>query len=428
VILIAREERIIYSGARGMASIELGVPVGRSQVFAIASITKMFTAALVVRLAEEGRLSLDDRLARFLPDFPGAGDVTLRQLLNHTAGISDRRVAPGPWPRDLTTAMLVADIARRPRDFAPGTEQRYSNAGFILLGAVIEQATGKAWHVAMAEYFFTPLGLARTGYAGVRAPVAGRVPGYSSSPSRQDVLTAFSNPAVPGAAGGLIATADDLAQWMRALASGRAIGSAGYAEMARPPALPGGPSRDPYGLGMYIWRVRGETMVGHTGQIDGFASALAYLPGPNVTIVILANDDNLDARGMARRLAAIALGNPYSEPVPQPFAPEEIASLVGTYRVDPTTTLTLSQREGALYAQRSQRNPVPLQKARNGDLHFMPDELTYFRPVRSADGAVVRLDYFRDGDGPPISYPRIPEPAPSAVAPRRLHAPAISDS
>lgn len=412
VVLIARGEQVVYRGARGMASIELGVPVAPDQVFTIASVTKMFTAALVLKLAEQGRLSLDDPLARFLPDFPGAGEVTLRQLLSHTAGISDRRVAPGPWPRDLTTAMLIADIARRPRDFAPGAEQRYSNAGFILLGAVIEQVSGKPWHAAITEELLEPLGLVRTRYAGIRAPVPGRVAGYSTASPGPEASTAFVNPAVSGAAGGLISTADDLMRWMRALAHGRVLGAGGFTQMSRATALSTGVSSDPYGFGMYIWQVRGEAMIGHSGQIDGFASALAYLPAQDVTIVVLANNDNLDARGFARRLAAIVLGGPYAAPAPVPFAPQDIASLVGSYRVDATTLLTLTLREGTLYAQRGQRDPIPLQKADNGELHFVPAELSYFRPVRGARGSVVRLDYFREGDGPPIPYPRIGTPNP----------------
>lgn len=412
VVLIARGEQIVYRGARGMASIELGVAVAPDQAFAIASVTKMFTAALVLKLAEQGRLSLDDPLARFLPDFPGAGEVSLRQLLNHTAGISDRRIAPGPWPRDLTTAMLVADIARRPRDFAPGAEQRYSNAGFILLGAVIEQVTGKPWHVAITEQLLEPLGLARTHYAGSRLPVRGRVAGYSTGSPGSEVATASVNPGVSGAAGGLLSTADDLMRWLRLLARGRILGAGGFAPMARPAALAAGASSDPYGFGIYIWQVRGETMIGHTGQIDGFASALVYLPAQDVTIVVLANDDNLDARGFVRRLAAIALGSPYTAPVPVPFALEDIASLAGSYRVDGTTLLALTPRDGTLYAQRGQRDPIPLQKADNGELHFVPAELSYFRPVRDASGSVIRLDYFRDGDGPAIPYPRIRTPSP----------------
>jgi hypothetical protein len=173
------------------------------------------------------------------------------------------------------------------------------------------------------------------------------------------------------------------------------------------PAGAAGASAHPYGFGMYVWQVRGKKMVGHTGQIDGFASALAYLPGRDITIVVLANDDNFDARTMARRMAAIALGQPYATPVAVTPNNEQLHALEGVYRVDDDATETLSIREGRLYSKRSKHHEVPLMLTADQGLYFVPDELSYFTPVRDASGKVVRLDYFEGGDGPALSMPRI---------------------
>lgn len=409
VVLIAKGDRVMYRDARGLAQLELGVPLSAYHVFRIASVTKVFTAATVVKLAEQGKLSLDDPLAAHLPDFPRAGEITLRQLLNHTAGVSDTDVDPQPgFPRRVVdTATLVAEIRKRPLDFPPGTRWSYSNAGYVLLGAVIEKVIGGPWHAAAQELLAQPLGLRDTRYGDESALIARRVAGYTTDSRTRAVRNAPAiSSSIPAAAGGLVSTADDLLRWMRALTDGRAVGRHGFEQMMAPPdKLP--PSAERYGLGLYLWSVRGHLMVGHTGQIDGFASILAYLPEQDITIVVLANDDSFDARIVGRRLAAIALGDPYPEVVPATPSPDTLRALAGTYRYDEKTLQTLSIRDGKLYSQREGRSAIPLQIGADGRLYFVPDELSYFVPVRGADDKIVRLDFFRNGEGAARPLPRV---------------------
>jgi CubicO group peptidase (beta-lactamase class C family) len=404
VVLVAKGDTVLFRGARGQAQIELGVPLAADQVFRIASITKIFTAATVLKLAEQGRLSIDDKLGKYLPDFPGADRIALRQLLNHTAGVSDnaKPAQPGFLRRDVDTATQVAEIAKRAPDFEPGTRWSYSNAGYILLGAVIEKVTGQRWHEAMRTLLLEPAGMTAIRYGDNAALIPGRVAGYTTdNPAHRVENASFISSSVPAAAGGLVGTADDLVRWMRALANGRVISPHSFREMSTPaPSLPGMSPTRRYGLGLYLWRVRGSDMLGHTGQINGFASAVGYLPKQGITVVVLANDDEFDARTMARRLAAIAIGQPYVDPVAVAPSAETLQALAGNYRIDAQTTETLSVKDGHLFAQRSHRNLVPMQVTADGRLYFVPDELSYFAPVRDAAGKVVRLDYFEGGDAP----------------------------
>ncbi|WP_266170854.1 serine hydrolase domain-containing protein [Dyella subtropica] len=410
-MLVARGDTVLFRGARGRAEIELGVPLSPDQVFRIASVTKMFTAATVVKLSEQGKLSLDDPLAKYFPAIPGAAHITLRQLLNHTAGISDKSVTPKPgvFHRDVDTATHVAEIGERQPDFPSGTRWAYSNAGYVLLGAVIEKVTGEVWYVTLQKQLLDPMGLQHTRYGDTATLIAGRVAGYTTdNPGHQANNAAFISASVPAAAGALVSTLDDLRLWMRALASGRAVGRDGFQNMiAITPDLPGASLAYRYGLGMYLWRVRGSAMVGHTGQIDGFASAVGYLPKEDITVVVLANDDNFDARTMSRRLAAIALGKPYPDVAAVIPSDETLQALAGKYQYNETTMLTLFAKEHALYFKRGERPPIRLQVTAEQRLHFAPDELSYFRPVRDASGKVVRLDYFEGGDDPPKAMPRM---------------------
>ena len=410
-VLIARGSQVVVREARGLASIELGVPLAPDHVFRIASVTKIFTAATVLKLAELGKLSLDERLSTYLPAVGEAGRATIRQLLNHTAGIPD--TASGPRPGfargEADREARVAEIGRRPLAFTPGTRWAYSNSGFILLGAVIEKVAGEPWEVALRKRLLEPLGLTRTQYGTNALLISGRVSGYTTGKERGVTANArFVSASVPDSAGALVSTADELLIWMRALAAGRAIGRDSFQQMIAPaPEVPGTSPGARYGLGVYIWRVRGATMVGHTGQIDGFASVVGHLPAQDLTVIALANDDTFDARVAGRRLAAIALGQPYPDVVAVQPSAEVLRAFEGAYGADAASARTLSVRDGRLYTQRGTRPAVPLQLSDRGTLHFVPDELSYLVPVRDAAGRVTRLDYFEGGDGPPQALPRV---------------------
>jgi CubicO group peptidase (beta-lactamase class C family) len=291
---------VLFRGARGRADIELNAPLTPDQVFRIASVTKMFTAAAVLKLAQLGKLSLDDSLAKYFPDIPDASPFTLRELLSHTAGVSDlaQDQQPGFSRRDVDTATLLAEIRKRTPSFAPGTRWAYSNSGYILLGAVIEKVTGESWYAAMQRLVIAPAGLSHTGYGASTRLIPGRVAGHTAdNPEHRVDNASFISISIPAAAGGLISTADDLHRWMRALATGKVIGRDGFRQMMTPVAdLPGTSAMHRYGFGTYVWRVWGQTMVGHTGQVNGFASCVGYLPAQDLTVVVLANDDNFDAQ------------------------------------------------------------------------------------------------------------------------------------
>lgn len=411
-ILIARGDRVIYRGTRGRANIELGVPLASGDTFRIASVTKMFTAAMIVKLSEQGKLSLDDPLSRFLPDFPNAQAITLRELLSHRSGISDivHDIESGFSKREVSTATLLAEIVKRPPDFAPGQGWAYSNSGFIVLGAVIEKVTGQSWYGAIDTQFLQPLRLSHTGYGASAPLVSGRAAGYSTNGHTHVVTNAgYISSSIPAAAGGLISTADDLMRWMRALSHGKVVSASDFQAMIEPaPRLPGSHSSYDYGLGTYIWRVRGAEMIGHTGQIDGFTSAAVYLPAQDITIVVLANDDNFDANGTGRRMAAIALGHPYTEGPPVKLSAGEMAALAGTYGADPRTLRHLTVKDGQLLMQRASGNILPLRMTKGNELHFVPDEISYFVPVRDGDGRVTALNYFEAGEAPPLTLSRQP--------------------
>src|SRR5690606_4551549 len=189
-VLVARGDRVLYRDACGKASLELGVPLSPDHVFRIGSVTKQFAAAGLLKLVEDGRLSLDDPLSRFLPDYPGGDAITVRMLLDHTSGIRSYTAMPGVMSdgimKDLDTAALVAVFKDEPADFAPGQEWRYNNSGYVLVGAVIEAVSGKPWHAYLHEALFEPLGMTRTRYGDQgEAVILRHVTGYTRQRERR---------------------------------------------------------------------------------------------------------------------------------------------------------------------------------------------------------------------------------------------------
>jgi D-alanyl-D-alanine carboxypeptidase len=195
---------------------------------------------------------------------------------------------------------------------------------------------------------------------------------------------------------------------MRALTTGRAVSKESFQQMTTPaPNLPGTPTGSRYGLGIYLWHIRGAIAIGHTGQINGFTSAVMFLPEYDITVVVLANDDTFDARTAGRRLAAIALGKPYPEVATVQSSDEDLRAFAGTYQINGETVETLSISGGTFFAQRGGGHKIPLQMTACQQLHFIPDELSYFVPVRGSAGQITGIDYFQDGDGPPRLLQRI---------------------
>jgi len=405
-VLIARGDQVLYRGARGMASLELGVKLSPQQLFRIGSVTKMFTAATVLKLVDAGQLSLQDPLSKFLPDYPGGDNITIHQLLNHTSGIKDYAQIPDvSGAQDADTAALIAIFKGQPVDFPPGTDWAYSNSGYVLLGAVIEKLSRHSWFETMRQQLLEPLHLRHTLYATDLPLVPGRVAGYSRDQHGQ--LTNAGYLIGPGADGALAASLDDLFNWMRALNTGQVLSPGSYQKMITPqPNNSGKPTN--YGYGMMLTRVRGAPVLEHDGGISGFAAQLAYLPSQQITVVTLVNTDTYkpNAAALGHQMAAIALGQPYPEIHPVTLSESQLRPLTGVYRIDERTQRTLTLRDGVLYSQRGDGPARPLIATSPDQLYFDANSIDGMTAVRDASGAVIALDFFDSASDSTAREPR----------------------
>ncbi|MBB4633601.1 serine hydrolase domain-containing protein [Sphingosinicella soli] len=316
----------------GSADLELNVPVTNDSIFRIGSVTKQFTAVALLKLQEEGKLSLDDTLSKYYPDFPRAADVTLKQMLHHTSGIHSYTDDPSFLQEaglKRTTDEWVAHFAKMPKlqDFEPGTGWHYSNTAYFLLGGVIEKAEAKPLATVFQDRFFGPLGMQKTALDDESVILPGRVSGYDATGPNQFKNAAFISMTVPGAAGAMRSSASDLVRWNAALFGGTLLKPASFKAMIAPGRLNSGKNSSTavpkmegfgpfeYGYALFVADVDGHQRIGHGGGIFGFSSSLNEFPKDRITVSVIANGIGKDvgAGKVADRIERIALGLPPKE-------------------------------------------------------------------------------------------------------------------
>lgn len=315
-VWVSQKGKIIYQKAFGMANLEQEVPLRTDHVFRIGSISKQFTGAAILKLAEAGKLAVQDEITRFLPDYPTHGKkITIEHLLTHTSGIKSY-TDMAEWDeqlhrKDFTPLELIAFFKDQPMDFSPDDEYRYNNSGYVLLGYIIEKASGKTYGEYIEHEFFKPLGM-KNSYYGHTAPIIkNRAAGYS----RDETTGKFQNAAFlsmtqPYAAGSLLSTVEDLTLWTRALHSGKVVTPASFQKAITPYLLPNGTNTH-YGYGLQMGNLLGSPVVEHGGGIHGFLSDLVYLPKEDVCVAILTNCDCEPPSELTPKIAALAIGKSY---------------------------------------------------------------------------------------------------------------------
>ena len=292
-IAVVRDGKIVYLNAYGSARLEPKTPATSGMRYSIGSISKQFTAAALLLLQEQGKLSLDDKVAKFIPDLTRANDVTIRQLLSHMSGYQDY------WPQDYVMPMMLQPVtsakildmwARKPLDFDPGTKWQYSNTNYVIAGVIIEKVSGKPLLQFLQEKVFTPLGMASV--ANIDEKKLGDTDPtgymrYGLGPVRAAVKE---GPGWLFAAGELAMTAEDLAKWNISIMDRKLLRPASYRELEREAQLNNGMGTR-YGLGVSLATEAGRRAVSHGGEVSGFDSESIVFPDDRVSIVALTNQD-----------------------------------------------------------------------------------------------------------------------------------------
>ncbi|MDP9412927.1 MAG: beta-lactamase family protein [Pseudomonadota bacterium] len=403
-VVVMDDGRIVYAAGRGLSNVEAKRPITPDTVFRLGSITKQFTAAVILQLAEEGKLSLSDPLSKFLADYPKPGaNATVAQLLNHSSGIQSYTGISGWMASDkpavpVTTKSLIAEFRDKPDDFAAGTRFSYNNSGYVLLGAIIEAVTNKPWHAAIEDRITKPLGLTSIRY-GVEEP---KVKNMAAGYTERDGKAAPARPihmSVPHAAGALVGTVGDLAKWAKALHGGQVVKSETYQQMIARTRLSDSKEVD-YAFGLSNGDVRGRRSIGHGGGIFGFSTSSLYVPGGDVFVAVFANSDKpMSSPDMtAVRLAAIAIDDPYPSFTRAEIPSAELEPLAGVYKLAEGEQ-RLFMRDGKLFTRRTGGSDLEAIPAGQGRF-FYPKSLTWFTATKDEAGKPL-LSFYQNGSKTP---------------------------
>ena len=304
-VAVVEDGKLSFAKAFGMADAAASRAADSGTRYSIGSISKQFTAAALLLLQEQGRLSLDDRVSKYFPDLTRASEISLRQLLSHTSGYED--YAPQDylipeWKQDTTPQAILNQWAKKPLDFDPGTKWEYSNTNFVLAAAIFEKVSGRSLMEFLRERIFEPLSMQSAADC-LPVRLADPLPytRYALGPARP---VAREGANWYSGAAGLCMNPSDLARWDIAFLEHRILSPRSYDEFTHEVRLANGDSTH-YALGLDIGELNNTPMVSHTGETSGFLSANYVFPTRNAAVVVLSNEDGIRlVTSLARDVAA----------------------------------------------------------------------------------------------------------------------------
>ena len=399
-VIVVKDGKKVLRKAYGAANLDTKILLTPGTVLRLGSITKQFTAVAILILADEGKLALNDPITRFFPDYPTGGKViTVEHLLTHTSGIPSFTGKPdyvANMTKDVRVGQMIDSFKNDPLEFEPGTEHRYNNSGYFLLGAIIEKVSGLSYASFLEQRIFTPLGMKDTAYEGSERSKARRAAGYSAKEKGYGPSAPLSM-SQPYAAGALVSTVDDLAKWDAAIAAGKLLKPASWKLAFTPYMLTPEKSAD-YGYGWHVGTLQGAPVIDHGGGINGFRTYALRLPEQKIFVAVLANADSgtADPGVLAKKAAALAMGKPFMEPKEIALDAKALDAFAGVYDIDGKEQRTFTSHDGKLMMARGERSPAALTPyARNG--FFVPGTLARFEFERDAQGKVTHVTVDNEG-------------------------------
>lgn len=345
-VLIAKKGKIIYEKAFGLADREWNIPNTIQAKYRIGSVTKQFTAVGILQLAEQHKLTLEDKLSKYIPDYPKGDVVTIRMLLNQTTGIQDYTEIPDSSHSDVVSVApleIINLFKNAPYIFEPGTQWAYSNSNYFLLGYIIEKVSGEKYSDYLQKNILRPAQLKNTGVDRVDSVLQYRAKGYEDA-GPYYVNAPYYVLEGPFSAGAMYSTTHDLLTWETALMHHKILSPASFQEMTTP-------YMGQYGYALWIDTFATHKRIWHNGGIPGFASCVTYFPSEDICVIVLSNNES-NSPAIANALSAIA----FNIPVINPYVHKEVAinsavldNYVGKYFSK--NTITLIKKDGKLYRQ-----------------------------------------------------------------------------
>ena len=353
-ILISKKGNIIYKKAFGLSNLEHKIKNTPEHIFQIGSITKQFTAASILMLVEQGKISLNDPITKYIEDYPTHNqNITIHHLLTHTSGIKNYTTMPEwwkVWRQDFTPTEMIGVFKNQPLEFKPGEKFSYSNSGYFLLGYIIEKISGLTYSEFIEKNIFKPLGMYNSLYGSHTKLIQNRANGYQKD--TEYVNAEYLSLTQPYAAGSIMSNVNDLFLWNQAIMSFKLLKKETIQKAFTNYKLTNGSSIN-YGYGWIIDEINGSPTIEHSGGIFGFSSNGIYLPNEDVYVIVLTNKDSDTPGEISTKIASIVIEKPYKTAKSTILLDSKYSkSLTGNYEFEDGITRVITFEEGQLYSQR----------------------------------------------------------------------------
>ena len=349
-VLVAKNGTVLLNKGYGFRNATDKVLNNEQTVFQLGSITKQFTSAVILKLQEEKKLNVSDKLSKYFPNYPKGDSITIEQLLTHTSGIynytNDQNFMTNEITKPANQEKMMALFKDKPLDFSPGTSWNYSNSGYSMLGYIIEEVTKKPYEQAVRRYIFTPLQMTHSGFDFTHLKNSDKAIGYFKLNDKDTAKAPIVDSSVSFSAGAIYSTTGDLYLWHKALENNTILSKA-QQEKAYTPV------KNNYGYGWGIDTIEGKRRVGHGGGIHGFTTNIARVPEDDVCIILLSNASDVTLGDITKSIFAILYNKEYELPKERKIinVPEEILKQYeGEYTIKPGLNVIMSIKDGELIA------------------------------------------------------------------------------
>lgn len=350
-VFIAQNGKILINKGYGFSNFSDNKRNTADSKYQIYSITKSITATIILKLAEENRISLKDQLSKFYPSFPKGDSITIEHLLTHTSGIYSYN-NDFSMPVNSEKAMLDF-LQRKPLEFSPGSDWNYCNTGYFLLGFIIQKVTGMPYEKVVKKYIFAPLNMKQSGfnYSALTHPY--KTTGYTMLYNDTNHTAPVYDQHELFSAGGIYSTTNDLYKFHEAMQANKIISKAATIKAYSPFKMN-------YGYGWFIDSISGKRIVSHSGGASGFCSYLVRIVEDNTVIILLCNSENSDVNAVKKKILNVLFDQPYKIPQRINVSKDQIAKFVGAYQLTPEMTIYISSENGRLNARPSMQKSTLL--------------------------------------------------------------------
>jgi len=419
-VLIAKDDKVIYRKAFGMANLELNVSMKPDHVLELASITKQFTSVSILMLMEQGKLNLKDPLSKYISEYPKGDQITIHHLLNHTSGIKSYTDVPSFMElarKDMTPIEIINKFKDLPMDFEPGEAYAYNNSAYILLGYIIEQISGMSYEDYIQNTIFDKLGMKNSYYGSRSKIIPNRASGYQ--PFGKSYQNAeYLSMTIPYAAGSLMSTVDDMFLWSKAIHHNTLISEKSKQLAFTNYTLNNGKHIN-YGYGWGINELAGETTIEHTGGIFGFTTSGIYMPKKNIYAIVLSNENGKGPEPFNLKATAIVLGKPLVKKPSVTLTEEQLKQWTGAYQFDDVLRF-ITHSDGSLYSTREGGQPFKLFPLSENEFQFEDSFTTYKFSIKNGKKETLLTDRINKTKGVETDKSSKPEKESITLSPEIL--------